>query len=272
MEFEKNKKTFLITELTDDIRETFKKISIISLDIEGVDLGRNGTISIIQIATNQKCFIFDVLSKKNFNKNKDKYDPLLQWIKDILESKTILKIIHDCRMDSDALFHKFGIILTNVHDTSCWHQIITGSMENINTILEFNDIKKNVFRNSNIYQKNHAFWEIRPLTPYMINWASEDVFYLVDIYNKQIKTIASNEKINKAKILSKEYVSNFRNMKVDFINVRNIGRFIGRGGSNIKALSNRTNTIIYKYGNRSTNTFSVYFNNLKNFEEVKRFT
>ena len=35
--------------------------------------------------------------------------------------ETVEKIVHDCRMDSDALFHKLGITLTHVHDTQSWY-------------------------------------------------------------------------------------------------------------------------------------------------------
>ena len=56
----------------------------------------------------------------------NKNDPLIKWLKIILEDQNILKIIHDCRMDSDALYHHFDIKLANVHDTSAWHEKISG--------------------------------------------------------------------------------------------------------------------------------------------------
>lgn len=37
-------------------------------------------------------------------------------LKDLLESKIIKKITFDCRIDSNALYHQFGISLTNCLD------------------------------------------------------------------------------------------------------------------------------------------------------------
>jgi exonuclease 3'-5' domain-containing protein 1 len=59
------------------------------------------------------CFVFDVLDKTPDH-------PVINWLRGPLEDGRIKKIIHDCRMDSDALYHRLGITLTNVHDTSCW--------------------------------------------------------------------------------------------------------------------------------------------------------
>ncbi|CAD7976096.1 unnamed protein product [Amoebophrya sp. A25] len=72
---------------------------VIALDAEGVDLGRLGRLSIVQLATSDgTCFILDVLDKK-------KDDLLACWLRDLLEDDGVEKIIHDCRMDSDALCH-----------------------------------------------------------------------------------------------------------------------------------------------------------------------
>jgi hypothetical protein len=41
---------------------------------------------------------------------------VVEQLKDVFESSSVLKIIHDCRQDSDALFHLAGIRFTNVFD------------------------------------------------------------------------------------------------------------------------------------------------------------
>lgn len=44
-------------------------------------------------------------------------ETVLKVLKDILEDKSVTKVMHDCRQDSAALFYQFGIKLKNVLDT-----------------------------------------------------------------------------------------------------------------------------------------------------------
>lgn len=119
----------------DRLTKAFEGVKLVALDCEGVDLMRHpGKLSIVQIATESPshCFLLDVLDK-------DESDPLVTWLRRVLEDDSIEKIIHDCRMDSDALMHNVKIKLANVHDTSCWNAAITGiDNEALNTVLERN--------------------------------------------------------------------------------------------------------------------------------------
>ena len=42
---------------------------------------------------------------------------VVELAKEVLEDGGVCKIVHDCKADSDALFHILGINLNNVHDT-----------------------------------------------------------------------------------------------------------------------------------------------------------
>ncbi len=72
-----------------------------------------GKCALVQMAVpvweNSQCFLFDVLDKA-------KDDPLICLLRNVLESDSVVKIIHDFRMDSDALHHILDIKLSNVHD------------------------------------------------------------------------------------------------------------------------------------------------------------
>ena len=87
---------------------------VLALDCEGVNLGRRGEVSIIQIATPSECFLLDVQGKETTAAT-------VALAKEILEDASVCKIIHDCRVDSDALLHLLGITLKNVHDTQAPH-------------------------------------------------------------------------------------------------------------------------------------------------------
>jgi len=86
------------------------------LDLEGVKLGRHGSISIISlyIAPIKKIYLIDIhkLGKTAFSTTNRSGTSL----KTILESPTIPKIIFDVRNDSDALFSHFQISLDGIQD------------------------------------------------------------------------------------------------------------------------------------------------------------
>jgi hypothetical protein len=87
----------------------------IAADIEGIDLDRNGKICLLAIAISPtSVWVVDVVALGD-----TAFKPVASGqasLKDILESPEIEKLIFDPRMDSDALFHQFGVHLKNVFD------------------------------------------------------------------------------------------------------------------------------------------------------------
>ncbi len=84
---------------------------IIALDCEGVALNRDGQLTMLQIATENHIYLFDViaLSHSLFDKG----------LRAILEHPTHpAKVVFDCRVDSDCLFHHFNVKLKNLFDIS----------------------------------------------------------------------------------------------------------------------------------------------------------
>jgi len=205
----------------------------IVFDSEGVDLCREGTISIVQLATRKHCFVLDV-------QGKGAKDPMVIWLRTVLEDERVTKIIHDCRMDSDALLHILSIRLTNVHDTTCWHSAITNDEnKSLNNVLTHNGLQPNTHRDSSVYKNNHAFWAERPLTDCMLERAAGDVSTLFALYDKQLQTVESSpaaQKLRgKATTLSQAYVTFARSARVEWISVdkSHVKSFIGEGGSSI---------------------------------------
>jgi hypothetical protein len=240
----------------------FSGANVVALDLEGVDLGRLGRTSIVQIATEEHCLLLDVLDA-------DKDAPLMKWLRDILEDSSITKVIHDCRLASDALLHEFGIRLDGVHDTAAWHVTMTGRAEvNINETLTHNGIgvlyhhrNGSDYRNS---RTNHAFWATRPLTPEMVAWAAGDASSTFKLYAAQ-RTAYGTIHIAKKKLaekLSAKYLKWAREAKVTVISVKSsvVGRFIGRGGSNLRDIQKTTATLIKPHGSRLfERKFAVYY-------------
>lgn len=86
------------------------------IDLEGINLSRQGTISILQIyvQSKQQTYLVDVhlLGAESFSTAGSSN----MTLKSILESAAIPKVFFDVRNDSDALFSHYGIRLAGVQD------------------------------------------------------------------------------------------------------------------------------------------------------------
>ena len=278
----------VVYELSCEVEAAFADVHLIALDVEGVDLSRAGSYclymdstssdrtsvhagkcSLVQLAVpaageGTQCFLFDVLDKS-------KQDPMICFLRGILESDSVLKIIHDCRMDSDALHHLLDIKLTNVHDTSCWHGKLTGNCDvNLNDLLQGNGLKPNIVRDNGIYESNPNFWTIRPLTEKMVTWAAGDVELMFKVHARQV-AMASPNIASKSIDLSNEFLDMARSAEIGWFKVRvNVGRFIGSRGSNLRSLQYATNTLIYSRGKRSAAEFMVFYKDVASLQRVKQ--
>ncbi|XP_057293616.1 uncharacterized protein LOC130622199 [Hydractinia symbiolongicarpus] len=101
-----------LIDTTDGVRNAVKKLrkyTELSLDCEGVRLGRDGKMMLLQLgAKGDTVYLFDVLKlgKALFELG----------VKDILESSIIVKYVFDCRQDSVSLWLEYQVKLSNVFD------------------------------------------------------------------------------------------------------------------------------------------------------------
>lgn len=104
-------------ELIDILLEQPTNPPSLYLDLEGENLSRQGTISILQIliVPRNLTYLIDIhtLSSKAFSTSGS--DPA-RTLKTILESASVPKVFFDVRNDSDALYSHFDIRLAGVHD------------------------------------------------------------------------------------------------------------------------------------------------------------
>ena len=94
-----------ISEIKQKIAE---RIALLAVDCEGNSLSREGALTIITVATEEKVYIFDVqkLGQATFSSG----------LGEILEDESRKKLMFDCRQDSDALWHQFKVKLSGVLD------------------------------------------------------------------------------------------------------------------------------------------------------------
>jgi hypothetical protein len=106
-----------ISNMLSDIKELHKPGGApLFIDLEGIDLCRNGTISIVQIHSEVMAhtFLVDVftLGERAFDSKIDG----LPSLKDVLEDARVRKVLFDVRADNDALVHLYGVVMNGVDD------------------------------------------------------------------------------------------------------------------------------------------------------------
>lgn len=186
------------------VTEIMRTCNHVALDMEGINLGASGQITLVQLAymtehsVVPKICIFDALLNT---------DLLTDSLRPLFESEKVTKVIHDVRNDSSCLYSCHGVALTNIFDTQVAHSIIqqqnTGRPAykakyiSLNNLCELyagvessNHPKKEQMKK--IYRKDQKYWSHRPLTEEMIFHAAFDVYALIpDVYNSMSKAIRS---------------------------------------------------------------------------------
>ncbi|KAL4225464.1 piRNA metabolic process [Mactra antiquata] len=177
---------------------------LISVDSEGVNLGKDGPLTLLQIGTlDGNVFLFDVMVNE---KKQDKSFFKRTGIDKLLSSTKIVKVIHSCSGDSAALYHQFGIRLENVFDTQVAHLVIEEHKgRQLPIRLKLADMCEHYSENAEVFDKKDDlkmiwsklvgnFWAKRPMTADMIKYASSDVTALIpDVYSTQKRYIEDND-------------------------------------------------------------------------------
>lgn len=173
----KNKKTIYSIDSSDDI--SFLIFSLENENILGVDTEfewRNTyfpILSLLQIATKDKIFLIDCLKCKNLKK-----------LKNILEDQDRLIIFHSSRSDTTVLFTNLDIKVKNAYDIQVAEKIISGG-----DVKNYASIVKKYFYFSLNKSETNSNWLKRPFSNNQIEYAADDVNFLIEIYKKQIKIL-----------------------------------------------------------------------------------
>lgn len=164
---------------------------LISIDIEGVNLGRDGEITMVQISTSEKMvFCFDILALGSAVFSN-------QYLGQILNSEKIFKLCYDCRIDADVLKTKFNISLQSVYDVQVLYTFIFQNdkdryLKGLHHALETTGILKTKigkkilqhkkdFKESLCKEGSGIFLQ-RPLTEKVLSYCVVDVIYLFKMF------------------------------------------------------------------------------------------
>lgn len=183
------------------VEDIFENCSAIAFNVEGINLGVNGEVTLIQISYSKEpdtsrtnVVVFDVFLNPNL---------IESGLKKLLESEKIIKIGHDVRVNSVSLYKSFGITLKNVFDTQVAHLILQQqtmgrpaykptkyisffTLCNVYDGLNLNPKMKD--RLHKLYKKDYKYWKNRPLNEEMLQFAVTEVYALYPFVYEKIRS------------------------------------------------------------------------------------
>ena len=184
-------------------------MSLIFLDLEGVNLSRHGTIAIMQFLLPPSPIVYlvdvHVLADKAFTTE----DGNGTTLKAIIEAPGVAKCLFDVRHDSDALFGLFGVSLQGAVDIQIlefasrqiWHRYLTGLGKCIaqeknllpSVTKEHIEIKENG-RKLFAPEKGGSYEVFleRPLRPEIVDYCAQDVLLLPPLLALYARRLAPN--------------------------------------------------------------------------------
>jgi len=149
---------------------TLQGSKILAVDLEG-DLRPDGKLSLVQVrrGPGEPVYVFDLLERR---------DIMSKGLGNLLRSKRVVKVMHDCRKDVAALQGQFSVAVANIFDTQAAHMALTlvARRAGLNELLVRYTARRNTLKET--VQHGTGVWEQRPLSDMLVDYAAQDVEYM----------------------------------------------------------------------------------------------
>ncbi|KAH8593887.1 ribonuclease H-like domain-containing protein [Bisporella sp. PMI_857] len=214
-----------VGDLIDALGDVNTTVPLLYFDLEGINLGRHGSVSIMQLLVYpaNQIYLIDVhtLGEDAF-RTPGKTGTTL---KDILESESIPKVFFDVRNDSDALFHHFSIKLAGIQDlqlmelatrrVQLYRKYLFGLSKCVERELslsmaesrEWKDVKE---RGLNLFAPerggSYEVFNIRPLPDAVVQYCIQDVQFMPKLWLRYHSKMADSWRV-KVQEASRERVA-----------------------------------------------------------------
>ena len=182
----KNKKTIYLVETEEDedfVRDSLEKEKYIGLDTE---FNWRNTyfpeLSLLQLSTSSKILLIDCLKCKKIG-----------FLNKILEDKTKTIIMHSSRNDTTVINTNLKIKLNSCFDIQIAEKHINGG-----EIKNYGSIVAKYFGYELDKSETNSNWLKRPLTHKQLEYAADDVNFLIPIYKRQLKELKKLKKEKEA--------------------------------------------------------------------------
>lgn len=188
----------------------------IGLKCEGNAVAADGRVSVIALSTPQKVYLLDIIAFKHRKFGPESAmettEALFEdsGLKDFLSNDTTIKVLHDCRIDSTALYHQFGAKLTTVFDTSMaayLKQIDSGIAqpklavplgELLATHCGVKGFNAKQLEQTKANKTHPKSWSTRPLDAKLRDYIVEETSHLLQLYQALNSSLSAHSKAKMA--------------------------------------------------------------------------
>lgn len=156
-------------------------LTSVAVDCEGTRLGRFGSLSLVQLATDQEVFLLDAVQGGK---------RLVQPLVPLLESRDMVKVFHDCREDASLLLHQHTASLASVFDTQvgfiAWLErkgleLYQASVAEVLRTFRMGTYRAHRWDELERKPVLPHRWQHRPLSPEAVRYAVEGVAHLLPL-------------------------------------------------------------------------------------------
>ena len=137
-------------------------------------------LSLIQISTNKKIFLIDCLKINSLHK-----------LRSIFEDKDIMKVFHAVRSDVTVLSNSANLKVLNCFDIQIAEKYLSDSDLKSYSKIVFKYLKLRLDKS-----ETNSNWLRRPFSKNQINYAADDVRYLIKIYFLQRKILGKKTNLH----------------------------------------------------------------------------
>ncbi|GFO47536.1 exonuclease 3'-5' domain-containing protein 1 [Plakobranchus ocellatus] len=168
-----------------DAIEYIMEQEAVGVAVDGQRLGRDGTLSLVQIATDSELIVFDILRLGD--------EAFKAGLQAVFEAEDVMKVIHDCRWLADLLRWQYDVTMVNIFDTQVANAFVYRSRNDgdwpryveslpgclINYLnLSPQDVQFTKVR-ERFKDKDEAVWLVRPLSPRLLTAATKNTVHLL---------------------------------------------------------------------------------------------
>jgi len=224
----------VIVDSEDKFIDAVKEVSAhsrVAFDAEGVNLGRTGELTIATfqgfdgVAEETPIYVVDVEvlgGDRVFSKT-------LPSFRSLLEDSAVTKVTFDCRSDSDALFHQFGVSLAGVLDLQVFDQAVrihqgelppkkniyfehggVPLLSGMEKVLSRYSAETAIGKSSAPHKRDSNVWKKRPLSVASVKYAGNDVNVIKILWEKMNSARVPTWLMEKVILHSKRYEGMFR--------------------------------------------------------------
>jgi len=190
-----------------ELAKWIKGYNVVSVDLKGIDVSYKGRITYVIIGWHYYIACLDII----------KLGHVPPWVKKVIECQDVTKVCHDCRADSENLFHEYGIQLRNVFDTTVANllerrlsqnptvrfcqlgDIVKKKMKRLPTFLFYSDrvdVTDFKAKMKTIWSSlgRESVWGRSPLSDFEQKYATLNCLLALELYNLYIREWNGQEK------------------------------------------------------------------------------